>query len=372
MYKITKNGKTIIGNNEDWFSPNSQFWYEAADIGQFGVMYMGFLDNFAQGAINEEGLMFDGFNEPYLAINNTKGKTKIAIGKAIKIVMQTMSSVEEVKSYLETINLSSLTKSMLVFVDKSGSYLIVEGDEIFIGKESEKSFSNFYYSQIETLDKVDLNYFQSGQKFVDSSNGKPTLDYCGKAMSHFAQSRIAATQYSTIYDLNSLTIRVYLFHDYSQFVEIDLKEELRKGNHKTIIPDLFPKKSVGYKHYLKYNNPEHPTLFIEEIIGTQKVSEEEFNAMDFGNILSPIGDEWLENQQNPLAAIKVFEYAITLMPNNSDLYDSLGKAYLRNKDWNNSIKNYAKSLALNPENENAIEKILKCKEKKKEFRIDKP
>ncbi len=60
--------------------------------------------------------------------------------------MQTMTNVEEVKAYIETINLGSLTKSMLVFVDQSGTYLIIEGDEIFIGDASEKTFSNFYYS----------------------------------------------------------------------------------------------------------------------------------------------------------------------------------------------------------------------------------
>jgi hypothetical protein len=75
MYKITKNGKTIVGNNEDWLSPNHQFWFESGSNGKFGVMYMGQLDNFAQGAINEVGLLFDGFFEPnYLPVNDTAGK----------------------------------------------------------------------------------------------------------------------------------------------------------------------------------------------------------------------------------------------------------------------------------------------------------
>ncbi|MGK0447139.1 MAG: hypothetical protein ACJA2M_000911 [Polaribacter sp.] len=35
-------------------------------------MYIEQLDNFAQGAINEVGLLFDGFFEPnYLPVNNT-------------------------------------------------------------------------------------------------------------------------------------------------------------------------------------------------------------------------------------------------------------------------------------------------------------
>jgi hypothetical protein len=72
MYKITKNGKTIVGNNEDWLSPNHQFWFESATKSKFGVMYIEQLDNFAQGAINEVGLLFDGFFEPnYLPVNNT-------------------------------------------------------------------------------------------------------------------------------------------------------------------------------------------------------------------------------------------------------------------------------------------------------------
>ena len=66
MYKVTKEGKTIVGNNEDWLSPNSQFWFEQGKDGTYGVMYMGQLDGFAQGAINEAGLMFDGFSEGFL------------------------------------------------------------------------------------------------------------------------------------------------------------------------------------------------------------------------------------------------------------------------------------------------------------------
>jgi len=369
MYKISKNGKTIVGNNEDWLSPNHQFWFESGSQGKFGVMYMGQLDNFAQGAINETGLLFDGFFEPnYLPVNNTAGKLKIPIAEALKKVMQTMTNVEEVKAYLETINLGTLTKSMLVFVDKSGTYLIVEGDEIFMGDEPEKTFSNFYYSQTESVDKVNLDYYQNGREFINSTKLQSTLDYCGEAMSKFAQpkTKLSATQYSTIYDLNKLKIRVYLFNDFSQFIEIDLKKELKKGNHKTMIPDLFHKESIGYKHYLKYNNKYHPTLFIEELIGNEKISEEEFNAMGFANILSSIGHEWLFDKKNAEGAIKIFQYGTTLMPNSSNLYDSLAEAYFINENWNNALINYTKSLALNPENINAktmISKINELKEK---------
>lgn len=364
IYKSTKNGKTIVGNNEDYTSPNSQFWFEKSSSETFGAMYMGLLNNFAQGAINEKGLVFDGFWEPHLEVKNVEGKIEIPIQEALKKIMQTMTNVEEVLSYLNTINLSSLQNGQLVFVDKSGTYLIVEGDEMFIGDEAEKTFSNFYYSQIQSLDDVSLPYFKLGQKFIDSTKQSQSLDYCSKAMSNFAQFGLASTQYTTIYDLEKLTIRVHLFQDFSNYIELDLEKELKKGNHRTMIADLFPDNSKGVKFYKKYNNPEHPTLLLEELIGENVVTEQEFVNQGFDNIINQLGYEWLKDIKNTVGAIKVFQYGLNLMPNNAGLHDSLGEAYFTNKEWNNAIKSYEKSLSLNPHNKNAIEMIVEIQGKR--------
>jgi tetratricopeptide (TPR) repeat protein len=357
MYKITKNGQTIVGNNEDYLSPNSQFWFETGTPETYGVMYMGLLDNFAQGAVNEAGLVFDGFWEPYLEIKNTEGKLAIPIGEALKKVMQTMSKVADVKNYLQTINLSALANGQLVFVDQSGNYLVLEGDEMILGDESEKTFSNFYYSQINSLEEVELDYFQKGQAFIDSTSTSPTFEYCSQAMHQFSQSKIAATQYTTIYDLNKLTIRVHLFNDFSEFIELDLKKELQKGDHRTMIAELFPIDSKGHLHYKKYNNLEQPCLFIEEMIGDSEISEQEYLNMGFDNIINSIASEWLYDLNKPDVAIKVCAYGLSLMPNNSSLYERLGEAYFLQEDRHNAIKHYAYSLFLNPENERAIEMI---------------
>lgn len=367
MYKLTKNGKTIVGNNEDYTSPNSQFWFEKGDSKTFGVMYMGLLNNFAQGAINEKGLVFDGFWEPYLEVKNTEGKIEIPIQEALRKVMQTMINVEEVQSYLNTINLSSLQNGQLVFVDKSGTYLIVEGDEMFIGDEAEKTFSNFYYSQIKSIDDVNLPYFKNGKTFIDSTKQSQSLDYCSEAMSNFAQFGLASTQYTTIYDLDKLTIRVHLFQDFSNYIELDLKKELKKGNHHTIIADLFPNNSKGVVFYKKYNNPESPTLLLEELIGDNVITEQELVNQGFHNIINQLGYEWLNDIKNTNGAIKVFKYGVKLMPNNANLYESLGEAYFTNKEWNNAIKSYAKSLSLNPHNKNAIKMIMEIQRNREQI-----
>ena len=366
MYKITRDGKTIVGNNEDWISPNNQFWFEAGEKGEYGVMNIGLLDNFAQGAINDAGLVFDGFAGAYLPVNNTEGKMKISIGEAVKNIMHSFATVREVSAYLSTIDLSPIASGHLVFVDKTGEYLIAEGDELIIGNEAEQSFSNFYYSQIKSKEEVDLPNYQNGLEFLKSSVPNLSFDYCGAVMNSLSNPD-GFTQYSTIYDLEKLTIRVYLYHDYTEYIELDLKKELEKGNHRIMMAELFSKESIGYQHYLKYNDPENPTRFLEEIVTqfSKTKSEEELVKNGFSFNLNWIGYEWLTNKEDPKGAIAIFNYGVALMPNDANLYDSLGEAYYKDHNYDEAIKSYAHSLVLNPGNENAIDMLNNIRSDKK-------
>lgn len=363
MYKITKDGKTIVGNNEDWISPNNQFWFVPSGENKYGVMNVGLINNFAQGAINDAGLVFDGFANPYLEVKNTADKIKIPIGEAVHYVMQSYNNVSEVKAYFMTIDLSSLSSGQLVFVDKTGAYLIVEGDELIIGNESEKIFSNFYYSQIESMDSVTLQNVKNGLDFVNNNNNntpESSLSYCSSAMKSLANPD-GFTQFSTLYDLNTLKIRVYLYHDYTEFVDVDLIEELAKGEHKFMIADLFSNNSKGKQHYLKYNNTQNPTEFLEDWIGDEPRTEDELVKNGFSYNLNVIGYEWLNDKEDTKGAIQIFKFGTEIMPHEANLFDSLGEAYLRDKNYIEAIKSYANALVLNPDNNNAIDMLVNIK-----------
>jgi len=60
-------------------------------------------------------------------------------------------------------------------------------------------------------------------------------------------------------------------------------------------------------------------------------------------------------------AIAIFELGIRLYPLYSNAYDSLGEAYMKNEQKELAIKNYEKSLELNPDNENARKMLNKLK-----------
>jgi len=63
-------------------------------------------------------------------------------------------------------------------------------------------------------------------------------------------------------------------------------------------------------------------------------------------------------------AIEIFKLNVKAYPQSFNAYDSLGEAYMINGDKELAIKNYEKSLELNPRNTNAVQMIKKIKGKK--------
>lgn len=354
MFKITKDGKTIVGNNEDYYNPITRVWFQTGEEGQFGVVNFGFSNNFAQGAMNAAGLVFDGFAMHYLAVNDTAGKLLIPNTEYIPHIMHNFSSVHQVKEYIATINLSHLSNSMYLFVDRSGEYLIVEGDSLILGNDATFALSNFYPSQVSNLDEVPIPFFQTGRSFIEQNEARSDFNYCSQVMENLQQD---ITQYSSIYDLSAGKIKLHHFHDYEHFVELDLTSELAKGNHEYIIPELFSKDSEGYIYYEAYSID--PELITERIGNKWKMAQSKFDeltlttiASEIESLLNSFGYEWLRRGQLD-GAIHIFKYNTELFPKASNAFDSLGEAYLTNKEYKLAIKNYKKSIKLNTQNESA-------------------
>ncbi|HEV2297513.1 MAG TPA: amidohydrolase family protein [Candidatus Acidoferrales bacterium] len=85
----------------------------------------------------------------------------------------------------------------------------------------------------------------------------------------------------------------------------------------------------------------------------------EHAAYDFGeDELIGLGYQLLEMKKFK-DAIRVFELNVEAYPSSYNAYDSLGEAYMDDGDKERAIKNYKKSLELNPSNSNAVEKLKK-------------
>ncbi|MEB2777433.1 prolyl oligopeptidase family serine peptidase [Algoriphagus sp. D3-2-R+10] len=115
--------------------------------------------------------------------------------------------------------------------------------------------------------------------------------------------------------------------DYKDFIDLALHQDYR---------DLIPL----YKKTLAI----HPNLKLEE------------------GMLNTLGLRLSFDPKRTEQGINVFLLAVHIYPTSANLYDSLAEAYLNKKDLENARTNFNRSLELNPENQNAINRLKQLKE----------
>ena len=77
-------------------------------------------------------------------------------------------------------------------------------------------------------------------------------------------------------------------------------------------------------------------------------------------LLNTLGYNFI-NQGKFKEAIRVLQLNVEAYPESSNVYDSLGEAYMRNGDKAPAIENYEKSLKLDPGNKGAVEALKKLR-----------
>ncbi len=372
MFKITMQGKTMVGNNEDYWNPNDRIWFEKGVKGEYGAMYVGFDNFWPQGGMNQAGLVFDGFAEDYKAISDTSGKKALSTN-FLKEIMRSCASVFEVKKYLSRFNLSGLETSMFFFVDKSGKYLIAEGDSLIIGDKESYIVSNFYPSQEKNECDIPLSFYQKGRRYLENSKDT-SISFCTSVMDTMHQERVwgAGTMYTTVYDLTEGTIYLYFFRDYTHVIKFNLDKELSKNNHSLTIPELFPENKKGQDYLKDYNaiGNELDLLKDEDILSdslrydlvVQTLFAKDLKLIrTFLKKIEETGSSWMD-KGNYKAAIGVYLVKVKLLPDSWDAYQELAEAYRKNHQNDLALINYEKSIELNPDNaecKKQIETLMK-------------
>ncbi|WP_199269157.1 tetratricopeptide repeat protein [Polaribacter sp. L3A8] len=192
----------------------------------------------------------------------------------------------------------------------------------------------------------------------------------------------------------------YLFND-NEVIEIYFKEQLLyakwRGNN-----DLKLLKVSDSAFYMKELNEKilfvrQPKMHIElaekrehkgvkyhfrKLLEGEKTPHEYFEAKEFSKALEAFKVIQQKDSLNPTInqhtlnklgytfikkdnfddALEIFKINAILYPESSNVFDSMGEAYLLKKDTANAIINFKKALTINPENRNSnrfLKKIIK-------------
>lgn len=361
LIKITKDGKTLVANNEDYIFPNVKMGIEPAENCKYGVIYFGNDDNyilrtkhsdfFPQGGVNEAGLMFDYFSVNSATCIDTIKKPVIT-DDLVKQIMKNCSDVNQVKEMYEKYN--TCNYGIAFFTDKKGDYLIVDNGRIMHGNNSKYVQTNFHHWEKSNCPRYDTAWSMINKSYEFS------VDFCLRVANAMHQEgSMGGTQYTYVGDLNKGMIYLSYYHDFKNVKIFNIKEELKKGKRVIYIPDLFPDNAKGWENVNGFNS--HRAL-IERLTDTivlsnpikLKAIEDSITSIPkdkrfdgvyhysmevFSWHLCEAGNYWW-NRGNYNYASEIYSFTKKLYPFSWGSYNNIGYLYKDMKAYNLALENF--------------------------------
>lgn len=251
MYKVTTDGKTMVGNNEDAWRITPHVWFETGRNGTYGCCFTGSRKigrnaYAAQSGMNEHGLTFSRLTSYHPKIENTTNKGLKPILNPDQFLMdllRTCKNIDEIYSKLDQYDRTCFLEDVFVFIEPSGQYLVVEPYLLILGSDASYVQSNFCPSITSESQRRNQERYRKGSDLL-KNNINSSWDFCtnlSKEM-HVCRDKIGdGTLLTSIWNTSDLQVKLFFYHDFDTSVSFDLMEELSKGDHQIEIESLFSK-----------------------------------------------------------------------------------------------------------------------------------
>ncbi len=276
MYKVTADGKTMVGCNYDTWYTSPKIWFEnAKKPNEYGVAINGARAvstkrTAPNSGMNEVGLVFARLASYYPKQNNPF-QNRIKISDEVDYlsdILHKCATIEEVKKYIEQYDHSTFIEGVFLYIDSTGKYMIVEPYNLIVGEDPYYILSNFCPSITDNETARKLNRYKNGEDFINIHEVKSTLSYCSALSDTMSVCRSRngdGTLLTSLWDTKDKIVNLYFYHSYDSTVQFNLKEELAKGDHIINIPDQFSenKEYERLKSYITpFNTPKLKILLL--------------------------------------------------------------------------------------------------------------
>lgn len=239
IFYSSQNGIILAGNNEDWKDPNTKMWFYPSTDSTYGWVKFGFESGFPQGGMNDQGLFWDGTSNPYLAMPDAEANKILFDGPLMQKVITESASVMESLEIFNHYYCADQYRAQYLLGDSTGNSMIVEGDNVLFNENGFQVLTNFYQSYPDLGGYPCWRYETAVEHLQD----------CDSLTTWFAEMVLASThqdgnyptQYSNIYDLKNGIIYLFYYHNFEEYLVINLQDELEKGYKTYAIPKIFSK-----------------------------------------------------------------------------------------------------------------------------------
>lgn len=237
IFHMCKNGAIVGGANEDWKDPNTRMWFYPADSSRHGWVKFGFDSGFPQAGMNEYGLYWDGTANPWLAMPEAEASKTFLDGPIMEKVITTCRNVDEADEVFRHYYCQDQYRAQYLLGDSAGYSMIVEGDNIRYGQEGWQVLTNFYQSQ-PGLGGYPCWRFEKACEIIDtSSKASPLLASYILSATH--QEGNYPTQYSIVFLPRQGQFLLFYYHNYQEYLFVNLAEELARTEYSCPIPAIF-------------------------------------------------------------------------------------------------------------------------------------
>jgi len=235
---LASDGESVLGAaNEDWEDPLTRFWIIPGKDGKHGWIKFGFAGGFPQAGMNDQGLFWDATGSPYLEMPRSEATKTFFDGPLMVKVMEEAGTVPEARGIFDAHYCEDQYRAQYLVGDAQGASMIVEGDSILLKEGRYQVLTNFYQSRPD-LGGHPCGRFEAASRILGGAE-TVTPFLMGQALDATHQSGKYPTQYSVIYDLPAQRIYLFHFHDFYEYLTLDLAEEISKGPRFYDIPSLF-------------------------------------------------------------------------------------------------------------------------------------
>jgi uncharacterized protein with HEPN domain len=242
---FTSSSSTAVfaGNNEDMCTTNTEIHLIPSGKGGYGRIFWGFIgDENYQGGMNEHGLFFDGAGIPEISITTSNNLPEFEGRYVMETILEKCATVDEAIDILKKYSLSHLQYSHNLIADATGDAAIIEWGNtgLKIIRKGDKDYliaTNFNICESSNA-RNECQRYNIAENIL--STEAPSIKSFEKALSLTQQEGPFCTVYSNICDLKNKKVYLYNFHNFAINSEIDLIDELKKGEKKYRIRDFFP------------------------------------------------------------------------------------------------------------------------------------
>ena len=265
MYKVTVEGKTMVGCNQDAWRTTTCIWFEnSKDTSGYGACFTGSRkvgpNKFApQSGMNEKGLVFSRLTA-YHPLKNIASTGKKQVPNEVQYlsdILHNCKTVEEVADYINMFDHSVFINDVFIYIDKSGRYLIVEPYKLIQGNDPTYVLSNFCPSLTSRDASRKLFRFKHGEDYLNNNQLSTSLDFCrsvSDTMSVCRDRNGDGTLLTSIWDTQKGIVNLYFYHSFDSTIQFNINDELALGDHIISIPEQFPE-NLEFQRLISYKTP---------------------------------------------------------------------------------------------------------------------